>query len=65
MWTVVYVSQKSEEIFKIKFMLDDNEIITRVRENQANENDSDVCYEIMVPAAELYVAQNLIISAEI
>ena len=65
MWTVVYMSQKSEEILKIKLMLDKNDIISRVRENNTSDVKDSKCFEIMVPAAELSVAQNLIIATEI
>jgi len=65
MWTVVYVAQKSQEILKIKRMLDENEIISRVRESSSSDEESGMCFEIMVPAAELSVAQNLIIQSEI
>lgn len=65
MWTVVYVAQKSQEIFKIKAIFDENEVISRVRESKNSDEEHGMCFEIMVPAAELSVAQNLIIASEI
>lgn len=65
MWTVVYVAQKSQEILKIKAMLDENEIISRVRESNNSDEEHGMCFEIMVPAAELAAVQNLIIASEI
>ncbi len=65
MWTVVYVAQRSQEIFRIKDILDKNEIISRVRQSNNSDEESGTCYEIMVPAAELAPAQNLIIDSEI
>lgn len=65
MWTVVYVTQKSQEILKIKTMLDENEIISRVRESNNRDAEHGMCFEIMVPAAELAQVQNLIIASEI
>jgi hypothetical protein len=64
MWTVVYVTQKVQEVIKIKTALGNNGVILRVRENSGS--DSGVgSFEILVPAAELSIAQNLIIDAEI
>ncbi len=65
MWTVVYVAQKSQEILRIKNILDKNEIISRVRQSNNSDEECGMCFEIMVPAAELSVAQNLIIASEI
>ena len=65
MWTVVYVAQKPQEIFRIKDILDNNEIISRIREDKDSNEESGMCFEIMVPSAELSQAQNLILSSEI
>lgn len=65
MWTVVYVAQKTQELFRIKDMLEENEIISRVRETKTSDDESGLCLEILVPAAELAIAQNLIIASEI
>lgn len=65
MWTVVYVAQKAEEILKIKTVLDENEIVSRVRQKNISEKEDGECFEIMVPSAELSLAQDLIISSEI
>lgn len=65
MWTVVYVAQKPQEIFRIKDILDSNEIISRIREDKASDEKNGMCFEIMVPSAELSQAQNLILASEI
>ena len=65
MWTVVYVSQKAEEIYKIKNILEENSIISRVRKSNTADENSGMFFEIMVPSAELAVSQNLIIASEI
>ena len=65
MWTVVYVSQKAEEIYKIKNILKENGIISRVRKSNISDEESGMCFEIMVPSAELAVSQNLIIASKI
>ena len=64
MWTVVYVTQKIQEVLKIKSTLGNNGVILRVRENSGSDNGVG-SFEILVPAAELSIAQNLIIEAEI
>ncbi len=65
MWTVVYVAQKSQEIFRVKNILDDNKIICRIRESNNSDEEHGMYFEIMVPAAELSVAQNVILESEI
>ena len=64
MWTVVYVAQKSQEILKIKTILDENSIISRVRQGNTTTEEEGTCFEIMVPAGELSVAQDLILEFE-
>lgn len=64
MWTVVYVAQKSQEVFKIKSILDENSIISRVRQGNALPEEEGTCYEIMVPQGELSLAQDLILEFE-
>ncbi len=64
MWTVVYVAQKPQEIFRIKDILDENEIISRIREGKNSDEISGMCFEVMVPSAELAQAQDLIIESE-
>ena len=64
MWTVVYVAQKSEEIIKIKEILNENSIISRVRQGNNTSEEEGTCFEIMVPAGELSVAQDLILEFE-
>lgn len=64
MWTVVYVAQKSQEVSKIKLILDENKIISRVRRGNDLTDEEGTCYEIMVPSAELSQAQDLILEFE-
>ena len=64
MWTVVYVAQKSQEIIKIKEILNENSIISRVRQGNNTSEEEGTCFEIMVPAGELSVAQDLILEFE-
>ena len=64
MWTVVYVAQKSQEIIKIKEILVENNIISRVRQGDNTSEEEGTCFEIMVPAGELSEAQDLILEFE-
>ena len=64
MWTVVYVAQQPREIFKIKDVLDENSIISRIRKGNDSDEEHGMCFEIMVPSAELSIAQDLIIASE-
>ena len=64
MCTVVYVAQKSQEVSKIKSILDENRIISRVRRGNDLTDEEGTCYEIMVPSAELSQAQDLILEFE-
>ena len=61
MWTVVYVAQKAQEIFEIKSILDDNEIISRIRQGNISSEEEGDCYELLVTAGELSLAQDLIL----
>jgi|GEM_PF-2614428 len=65
MWTVVYVAQKPQEVFRIKDILDEHDIISRIREGKNSDAEKGMCFEIMVPSAELSQAQDLIIASEI
>lgn len=64
MWTVVYVAQKPQEVFRVKDILDKNSVISRIREGKDSDEENGMCFEIMVPSAELSQAQDLIIAAE-
>ena len=61
MWTVVYVAQKAQEIFEVKSILDDNEIISRIRPGNSSSEEEGTCYELLVTAGELSLAQDLIL----
>lgn len=64
MWTVVYVAQRSQEVLEIKSILEENNIISRVRQGSDSSEEEGTCYEIMVPAGELSLAQDLILEFE-
>lgn len=65
MWTVVYVAQREDEAEKIRAVLRKGKIISRTRRINSDGAKDEMCFEIMVPSAELEVSQNLIIAAEL
>ena len=65
MWTVVYMSQNAEDVIRIKLILENNEIISRVRNKASSSDENSKLFEIMVPSQELSLAQNLIIAQEV
>ena len=65
MWTVVYMASDEDMINSVCFMLKDNEIIFRCRQIEKTKTPEDMCYEILVPDAEVFKAQELIFEAEI
>lgn len=64
MWTVVYMSQKSQEAQKIKAILEAEGIIVKKRRVH-QPGDEECFYEILVPSKEVPAAHNLIIDAEL
>ncbi len=58
MWTVVYMTKVESDILFLQDRLKDNNIITKIRKN-------DSFFEILVPEAELSLAHEIIIDAEI
>ncbi len=64
MWTVIYMSQKSEEAENIKKILEAEDIIVKKRRvHQPGEEES--FFEILVPSKEVASAHSLIIDAEL
>ena len=63
MWTVICVAQSKEAFEQIKKIIEDNNIITKVRSFKKNEED--FCYEILVPASEVCMAHDLILETEL
>ena len=65
MWTLVYMGANKEMTDNICAMLKQNEIIFRLRKSAKGDECNNVCYEILVPDAEVYKAQELILELEI
>ena len=64
MWTVVYMAQGKEMAVKIQQALDEAGILIRTRLLGKDAKAEDHCYEILVPAAEVEEAHNIIIDIE-
>lgn len=61
MWIVVYVSANKEHAEKLVNVLESNEIISKLRCTDNEQN----CFEVLVPQSELAQAQDLIIENEL
>lgn len=64
MWKVLYVSANTDLVEKITAMLDNYEIMNRIRRVPSDKNKEEYL-EILVPRAELLQAQNVLIDAEL
>ena len=65
MWTLVYMAADKGMIDDICSVLEESKIIFRLREVDKEETCDDTCYEILVPDAEVFKAQELIFELEI
>lgn len=69
MWTVVYMAQGKEMAIKIQQALEEEGVLVKVKligkdAKCADAKCDDNCYEILVPAAEVEQAHNIIIDIE-
>ena len=64
MWTVIYITQKKEDVKRLQGLLEQHEIIVRVRK-MTKAGEEQACYEVLVPAGEISQAHNLIFDADI
>lgn len=60
MWTTVYIARDKDISEKIKEALANREIIFKIRE-MGKETEEDICYEFLVPEAEIEQAHGVII----
>ncbi|MBQ7793408.1 MAG: hypothetical protein IJ366_02705 [Clostridia bacterium] len=65
MWTVVYLANSTDLMNSICCLLDSNGIINRVHAIQPAEFDAGMCYDVLVPAAEVSAAHALILDEEL
>lgn len=64
MWTVVYMAQDKEMATKIQQALEQQGVLVKVKPIGKESAEGDNCYEILVPAAEVEEAHNIIIDME-
>ncbi len=64
MWTVVYMAQDREMAAKIQRALEEEGILVKLKLIGKEAKGDDNCYEILVPAAEVEQAHNIIIDLE-
>ncbi len=65
MWTVVYLANSTEVKNNICTLLDSNGIINRVHTITPTEEGVEICYDVLVPAAEVSAAHALILDEEL
>lgn len=65
MWTLVYMAQNKAVIDKLCSIFGENDIIFRNKVIAQEANDDGIIYEILVPDAEVAVAQEIIFDTEI
>ena len=65
MWTLVYMAQNKSVIDKLCAVFGENDIIYRNKIIATQPEDDGTVYEILVPDAEVAVAQELIFDTEI
>ncbi len=65
MWTVVYLANSTDLMNSICCLLKSNGILNRVRTIAPTEENSGVCYDVLVPAAEVSAAHALILDEEL
>lgn len=64
MWTEVYVSRNYEKVGRLLAMLENSRIISKVRRIN-NGEESDKCFEVLVPKTELQETQNIIVNGDL
>ena len=65
MWTVVLITCDKALVDTIRKRLRDKSVMMRINTVKSDNADDGECYKVMVPYAELSVAQDIIIEAEI
>ncbi|MDO4618084.1 MAG: hypothetical protein Q4B31_01010 [Clostridia bacterium] len=65
MWTVVYLANSTEAKDAMCKLLASNGIINRASRIESEDSESDICYNVLVPQAEVGAAHALILDEEL
>ncbi len=65
MWTVVYLANSTEAMNGICELLRANGIISRTEKIESDNPECDVCYNVLVPQAEVGKAHQLILDEKL
>ncbi len=65
MWTVVYIANSTELKDKICRLLAGNKIIYKILPISSAYEDRGICYNVLVPSAEVNIAHALILDEEL
>lgn len=64
MWTVVYMAQSKETAELAQQLLENNNLIVKMRSLNGGDDSSSDCCELLVPESEVQQALSLIIDAD-
>lgn len=64
MWTVVYMAQSRETAELARQLLENNNLIVKLRSLSGDDETSGDCCELLVPEAEVQQALSLIVDAD-
>lgn len=64
MWTVVYMAQSRETAELAQQLLENNNLIVKMRSVNSGDASSADCCELLVPEAEVQQALSLIVDAD-
>ena len=64
MWTVVYMAQGREMAEEIRHVIQQLGVLVKLMSIGIENKENDNCFEILVPAAEIEEAHNIIIDIE-
>ena len=65
MWTVVLITCDKPTVDKLKQKFHEHSVMMRIKTVRSEESGAENCYEVMVPYAEISIAQDIIIEEEI
>lgn len=64
MWTVIYIAQKQAEVETLRAQLEEHKIIVRVHRLSGEQTEAGDGYAVLVPAAEVSAAHEIMFDAD-